>query len=161
MSEASSAPDQRVEPYVDPERQSYLSRRGRRDASIASLSTIVFFVLVIWAITSAPGWPAVKEQFFSVPEFKAVLPQRLRGFWLNVKLFCVCEVFILVIALGIAMVRGLKSPVFLPFRILAAMFVDVFRGVPTLLLVFLFGFGIPALQVKGLTSSVTVWGAWR
>ena len=159
MSEAASAPDQRVEPYVDPERQSYLSRRGRRDASVASLSTIVFFVLVIWAITSAPGWPAVKEQFFSVPEFKAAFPSVLRGFWLNVKLFCVCEVFILVIALGIAMVRGLKSPLFLPFRILAAMFVDVFRGVPTLLLVFLFGFGIPALQVKGLTSSVTVWGA--
>jgi len=145
-------------PYVDPERQDHLRRRARRDAGIASLSTVVALALIVWGVTSAPGWPAVKEQFFSPSEFKASFPSVLRGFLLNVKLFCVAEVLILVVALGIALLRGLRAPVFLPFRLLAALFVDVFRGVPTLLLVFLFGFGIPALQIQGLTSSVTVWG---
>jgi polar amino acid transport system permease protein len=147
-----------VQPYVDPQRQDFLRRRGRRDATVASASTVLALGLLVWAITSAPGWPAVKEQFFSPSEFKASFPDVLRGYLLNVKLFCIAEVLILVIALGIALLRGLRAPMFMPFRLLAAMFVDVFRGVPTLLLVFLFGFGIPALDVQGLTSSVTVWG---
>jgi polar amino acid transport system permease protein len=146
------------QPYVDPQRRAFLQRRGRRNAGIASLSTTIVLILAVWGITSTPGWPAVHEQFFSGSEFRSAFPSVLRGFWLNVRLFLVAEVFILVLALAIALLRGLSSPVFLPFRLLAAMFVDIFRGVPTLLLVFLLGFGVPALQVHGLTSSVTVWG---
>jgi polar amino acid transport system permease protein len=146
------------EPYVDPERSAFLARRGRRDVGIASLSTTVVLILVVWGVTSTPGWPAVHEQFLSGSEFRASFPDILRGFWLNVRLFCVAEVLILIVALAIALLRGLSAPVFLPFRLLAALFVDVFRGVPTLLLVFLLGFGVPALEVHGLTSSVTVWG---
>jgi polar amino acid transport system permease protein len=153
------APAAEDAPYVDPERQAFIARRGRRNASVASLSTALVLILVVWGISSAPGWPAVHQQFFSGSEFRASFPDVLRGFWLNVRLFLVAEVFILIVALAIALLRGLTAPVFLPLRLLAALFVDVFRGVPTLLLVFLLGFGVPALQVKGLTSSVTVWGA--
>lgn len=146
------------QPYVDPDRRAFLARRGRRNASIASLSTAIVLLVGALAITSTPGWPAVKEQFFSWPELKASFPDVLRGFGLNIKLFLIGEVLVLVFALAIALLRGLTSPVFLPFRLLAALFADIFRGVPTLLLIFLFGFGVPALGIHGLTSSVTVWG---
>lgn len=56
------------------------------------------------------------------------------------------------------MARGLRGPVFLPLRILATMYVDFFRGVPTILLILLLGFGIPALRLPGVPSSVLVWG---
>ena len=45
-----------------------------------------------------------------------------------------------------------------PWRILATVYVDVFRGVPTLLVILLVGFGVPALQLNGVPSSVVVLG---
>ena len=41
------------------------------------------------------------------------------------------------------------------------MYVDFFRGVPTILVILLLGFGVPALQLKGVTNSPVVWGRWR
>ena len=71
----------------------------------------------------------------------------------------VCEVFILVIGLGVALSRTTRSPVLLPLRIAAAAYTDVFRGLPLLLVIFLLGLGVPALRIEGLTNSVVVWGA--
>src|SRR5690606_26589172 len=60
----------------------------------------------------------------------------------------------LLIALG----RGLRAPVALPIRIICTVYVDFFRGVPTILVILLLGFGVPALQLKGVTNSPVVWG---
>jgi len=54
--------------------------------------------------------------------------------------------------------RGLRAPVFLPLRIVATLYVDVFRGVPTILVIFLLGFGVPALQLQGVPSDPIFWG---
>jgi polar amino acid transport system permease protein len=42
----------------------------------------------------------------------------------------------------------------LPFRVLAVVYADVFRGIPTILLVYLTGFGVPALQLSGITNNL-------
>ena len=145
-------------PYVDPDRYADGRRRGRRNALIASVSTVVFFGLLVAAITSAPGWPAVQESFFSWDAAVAAWPEVISAFVLNIKIFLIAEVVILVFSLLIALARGLRGPVFLPLRILATMHVDFFRGVPTILLILLLGFGIPALRLPGVPSSVLVWG---
>ena len=75
------------------------------------------------------------------------------------KIFLVAEVFILVLALGIAVLRGLPGPVFFPLRALAVVYVDFFRGVPTILVIYILGFGIPALQLSGVPSDPLFWGA--
>jgi polar amino acid transport system permease protein len=147
-------------PFVDSARRSFLRRRERRRLGVAAASTVVVLVALVVGIATSPGWPAVHEAFFNGAEFKSSFPAILAAFKVNVKMFLICEVFVLILALGIALIRGLKSPVFAPFRLLAIVWVDVFRGVPTILLIFLFGFGIPALQIKGLTSSVLVWGGF-
>ncbi len=145
-------------PYVDPDRYADGRRRGRRNALIASVSTVVFFGLLVAAITSAPGWAAVQESFFSWDAAVAAWPEVISAFVLNIKIFLIAEVVILVFSLLIALARGLRGPVFLPLRILATMYVDFFRGVPTILLILLLGFGIPALRLPGVPSSVLVWG---
>lgn len=145
-------------PYVDPERYRAGQRRGRRNALIASVSTVVVFAVLVVAITSAPGWPAVKERFFNWDAAVAAWPQIISAFTLNIKIFLVAEVVILVFSLVIALARGVKGPVFLPLRILATAYVDFFRGVPTILLILLLGFGIPALGLPGVTTSEVVWG---
>ncbi len=40
---------------------------------------------------------------------------------------------------------------------LAVVYTDLFRGMPTLLLVMLFGFGMPALQLQGVPNSALFW----
>jgi polar amino acid transport system permease protein len=75
-----------------------------------------------------------------------------------VKIFCISEVFILVLALLVAVVRSLPGPVFFPIRGLAIAYADFFRGVPTILVITLLGFGAPALGLKGVPTSTTFWG---
>ena len=67
----------------------------------------------------------------------------------------------LVIALVIALIRINRSPGLFPVRLLATVWVDVFRGVPTVLLVYLIGFGIPALELEGLPTDPVVLGGDR
>ena len=73
-------------------------------------------------------------------------------------MFCVIEVAVLVLGLVVALVRTSRAPALFPLRLLAAVFVDVFRGVPVILLVYLVGFGIPALELSGLPTDPIVLG---
>jgi polar amino acid transport system permease protein len=82
----------------------------------------------------------------------------LDGFWLDVKLFLVIEVAVLVIGLAIALLRNSSTPALFPVRILGTVYVDLFRGVPSILLIFLIGFGVPALQLEGLPTDPIVLG---
>jgi polar amino acid transport system permease protein len=77
---------------------------------------------------------------------------------LTIMLFLTAEVAILILALLIAVVRGLTAPIFTPLRLTSITYVDIVRGVPTILLIFLFGFGIPALNLQGVTNSELFWG---
>src|SRR5512146_1651390 len=131
---------------------------GRRAVAIALVSTIVFFALLGLAITHAPGWPEVRRTFFDWGEFKDSMPEIASAFLLNVKMFCIAEAFILVLALALAVTRSLRGPVFFPFRALGIAYADFFRGVPTILVIALLGFGAPALQLKHVPLSTTFWG---
>jgi polar amino acid transport system permease protein len=145
-------------PFIDPERQRRTRTKARRDTIIASLSTVVAFAVLVVAVTSTPGWPKVKETFFNWDAAVDAWPELISAFVLNIQIFLVAEVCILILALLIALGRGLRAPVFLPVRILATMYVDFFRGVPTILVILLLGFGVPALQLSGVTNSPVVWG---
>jgi polar amino acid transport system permease protein len=160
MSGASSAMDANAAaaPYVDPDRAALLRARRRRDITIGTVSTVLFFVIVAYLVTQAPGWPKVEETFFDPTRAQESLRPLLDAFVLNITIFLVAEPFILVLGLGIALMRGLKSPLLAPLRVTAALYTDIVRGIPTILLILLFGFGIPALGINGLTSSTIVWG---
>ncbi len=90
--------------------------------------------------------------------FRESFPDIARAFLLNVRIFLIAEVFILVFALVLALVRGLPGPVFFPFRALATIYSDFFRGIPTILLVYILGFGVTALQLPGVPVSPLFWG---
>jgi polar amino acid transport system permease protein len=75
-----------------------------------------------------------------------------------VKIFLSAEVFILVFALVIAVLRSLPGPVFFPLRALAVIYVDLFRSVPTILVIYILGFGVPALQLPGVPIDPLFWG---
>jgi polar amino acid transport system permease protein len=150
--------DERPGPRVESRSSRILGGRGGgRSVAIAAVSTVVFFGLIALVVVNSPGWPEVKESFFYWPEFKESFPDILEQFGTNVKLFLVAEVFILIWGLVLAVLRGLPGPVFFPLRFLSAAYTDVFRGIPTILLIFLLGFGVPALQLSWVPSSVFFW----
>jgi polar amino acid transport system permease protein len=131
---------------------------GARSTLIAVASTVVFAAAAVLLVTNAPGWPAVERAFFAGDVFRESLDVIPEAFLLNVRIFLIAEVFILVLALVLAIVRSLPGPVFFPLRALAVAYTDFFRGVPTILVIYLLGFGVPALQISGLPNDPLFWG---
>jgi polar amino acid transport system permease protein len=129
-----------------------VGREGARSLLIALVSTIVFFSVVGWIVVNSPGWPRFQEAFLNGPIFWESLPKLLGKFWVNIRLFLVAEVLILVFGLLLAILRGLPGPVFFPVRLLATIYVDVFRALPGLLIVIVLGIGIPALRIEGVPT---------
>ena len=107
--------------------------------------------LALLVFTSS-GWPDVQETFFSPEAFRTSFPDILRAFWLDVRMFVAVEVVVLILGLVIALIRTSLSPALFPIRALAAIYCDLFRGVPVILLVYLIGFGIPTLGVTGILA---------
>jgi polar amino acid transport system permease protein len=145
----------------DPGRRSRILQGGTgplANMSIALLSTVVFLVVITLLVVNAPGWETVKQDFFNASEARDSFPLVARAFLLNVKMFLVAEVLILILALLIAILRGLPGPVFFPLRTLAIVYTDLFRGVPTILVVYLLGFGAPGLNLTGVPTNPVIWG---
>ena len=133
-------------------------RRARRGAAIAALSTVVVLGGLTALVLSSSGWPTVRETFFSGTEFRSSFPEVLDGFWLDVRLFLIVEAIVLVLGLVIAIVRTNRAPALFPLRLMSVVYIDVFRGVPVILLVYLVGFGVPALEIDGLPTDPVVLG---
>jgi polar amino acid transport system permease protein len=140
------------------ERFAYRRSRARRSTLVALASTVVFAGVVVVAVTSAPGWPRVQETFLDVRIGWESLPAVAAGLWLNVRVLVVAELGVLVLGLLIAVLRTLRGPVFFPLRALATGYVDLFRGVPLLIALYLIGFGLPALRLQGVPSDTAVLG---
>jgi polar amino acid transport system permease protein len=131
---------------------------GGRSLAIAVASTAIFFGAIAVIVVTSPGWPEVRQAFFDGEIFRESFPTILDAFWLNVKIFLIAEAVILVTALLIAVLRSLPGPVFFPVRFLAVAYTDLFRGVPTILVIYILGFGAPALQLRGVPTSPVFWG---
>jgi polar amino acid transport system permease protein len=140
------------------ERAQERARRARRDTLVATVSTVVLVGALVAAIVTSKGWPTVRSTFFSWESLRTSFPEVLSGFWLDVKLFVVVEVIVFVVGLLIALARVSASPALAPLRLLGAVFVDVLRGIPTILVVYLIGFGVPALELSGVPSDPVVLG---
>jgi polar amino acid transport system permease protein len=131
---------------------------GGRSILIALASTVVFAAAVVLLVSNAPGWPEVKRQFFNGEFFRESLGVIPEAFLLNVRIFLIAEGIILVLALLIAVVRSLPGPVFFPLRALAIAYADLFRGIPTILVIYILGFGAPALEISGIPREPLFWG---
>ncbi|GAB3272598.1 amino acid ABC transporter permease [Kineosporia babensis] len=140
------------------ERDAYRRRQSLQSLLIAVLSTLVVGGALIAAVLSAPGWERTRETFFSWDKAVESFPAVLEGFWINVQVFLVSAVCVLVVGLVMAMLKTLRGPVFWPLRALATVYVDVFRGLPLILVLLLVGFGVPALNLTGVPTDPIVLG---
>jgi polar amino acid transport system permease protein len=142
-----------------PTRRQIVERRQRRRSNlIAAASCAVVFGALAVVVVRAPGWDDVRRAFFSWDDLTASLEDIVPAFWLNVRVFVVAEALVLVVALLLAIARSSRSPVLAPVRLLATVYVDLLRGIPVLLVLFLLAFGVPALRLEGVTNDPVFWG---
>jgi polar amino acid transport system permease protein len=132
--------------------------RNKRSALVAALSSFLVLGTLGLVLVTSPGWETLRNTFFKWAYGFEILPKILLGFTTNATLTVIAGTSVALIGLAIALLRTSRSPALTPFRILATVYVDVFRGIPMLLVILLVGFGIPALQIKGLTNNVLVLG---
>jgi polar amino acid transport system permease protein len=140
------------------DRDAYRRAQTRRSTAVALVSTVVVIGLAVAGLVSSPGWPRVRQSFFDLDVAVSSFPKILEGLWLNLRVMAVCAVVIVVLALLLALARTLRGPAFFPLRALATGYVDVFRGLPLILVLLLVGFGLPGLRLQGIPTSSVVLG---
>jgi polar amino acid transport system permease protein len=135
------------------ERERYRRSRTVRSWSIALVGTAAVATVVVLVVGHSSGWNRTRDSFFDFGTGWHDLPDLFRALWLNVQIMLISEAFILVFAALIAVLRTLRGPAFFPVRFLCAFYVDLFRGLPFLLVLLLVGFGIPSLRLSGGPTS--------
>jgi polar amino acid transport system permease protein len=139
-------------------RRAWRRSRSRRSTLVALLSTVLFAAVAYFVVTRAPGWPRLRTTFFNLEVGRETLPAIAKGLWLNIQVLVVGGCLVLVIGLLIAVARTVRGPAFAPLRIVATTYVDLFRGMPLIIVLYLVGFGLPALRLEGVPTSPFVLG---
>jgi polar amino acid transport system permease protein len=86
------------------------------------------------------------NQYFDVGFMLDHFDEVLEGFWLTVQLSVVAGVLSLLWGLILAQLRQLPGKPLLPVRFATIAYIDVFRGVPLLIMILLISGSIPSLQ---------------
>ena len=133
-------------------------RKTKKNSLIAAVSSSVVLGTLALVLVNSPGWVSLRDTFFKWAYGVEVLPKVILGFTTNITLTLVAGSSVAVLGLLLALVRTSRSPALTPFRFLATIYVDVFRGIPMILVILLIGFGIPALQIPGVTNEVLILG---
>ncbi|PZE27368.1 amino acid ABC transporter permease [Curtobacterium sp. MCBD17_028] len=132
---------------IEVERRLYRRQRGRRSVAVSIVSSLVVVALVWVGVVNTPGWAAVQQSFFDPETAVSAFPDILLGLWLNVRILFFASIGVAVFATLLAVVRGLRSPVAFPLRLLATGYTDLFRGLPLIIVLYLVGYGVPGLGV--------------
>src|SRR4029453_12594736 len=128
-------------------------RAERRGLVVAVASSAIVLILLVVVAILAPGSHEVRRAFLSAGHLRdaAFGTDKTTSvvaafFSVTVRMFLVAEVLVLGFALLLAVVRSLPGPVFFPLRVLTIVYIDLFRGIPLLLVMFIIGFGLPGMQ---------------
>ena len=100
---------------------------------------------------------AVGKTFFYLPLIGNTFWLILDAFWINVEIFCVAQVLVLVWGLIIAIARIAPGEAGRPVRLIATMYVDLFRALPAIISIYLIGFGLPIAARPMLDEVPAMW----
>ena len=146
MSTSTDAPAGGSITAVELGRRSYRKKQTTRSVVIALVSTVVFAAVLWITVIRTPGFERVQQTFFNPAVAVDAFPRVLQGLWLNIRVLFFAAIGVAVFGLLLASIRTLRGPVFFPLRALAAVYTDVFRGTPLIIVLYLVGYGIPGLE---------------
>jgi polar amino acid transport system permease protein len=131
-------------------RETWRVSRKRKTTLTAVLSTLGFAVLAWLLLVNTPGWSRVQASFFDLDTAIKAMPRVLDGLWLNLRVLVLASVGVLIVALLLALLTTLRNPILTPLRLIAKGYIDLFRGTPLIITLYLVGFGIPGLRIEGI-----------
>lgn len=140
---------------IEIQREKYRTSRRNRSYGISLLSTFVLVALVAIWLANAPGWPTIRETFFSgkyfVDAFKdtPTHPSVWKGLGVDMEVLVFSLIGTVVLSLLLATIRLSRSAIMFPLRVLVEVYTTVMRGIPMIVLLYLIGFGIPGLHLTG------------
>jgi polar amino acid transport system permease protein len=140
---------------------------------VAGLS-VTALVITFFAFFLSANDGAVRSQYLDWDAIEEFLPSLWKGLWLNIKVFVVAEILVLVWGLVLALARIFPGKAGRPVRFLAVAYIDVFRGFPAIITIYLIVLGFQAGDVPpfdrlegdtklfwlSTTSLVLVYGAY-
>lgn len=86
------------------------------------------------------------EQYFDFSQMSKHFDEVLNGFVITLELALLATVLALIWGLVLALFRQLPGKGLLPLRFITIAYIDVFRGIPLLMLILLIAGGVPALE---------------
>jgi polar amino acid transport system permease protein len=140
------------------DRDAYRRGRTRRSVLVSAASTVVLVGAVVLVTVTSPGWARVQASFFDPQVAWTALPDVATGLWLNVRVWLAASALMLVFGLLLAVLRTSRSPVLWPVRALATGYIDLFRGTPMIIVLYLVLFGVPGLRLQGTPQNQAVLG---
>lgn len=143
---------------LERDRRRYRTRQTTRSLFVSLGSTLVFAVVIALVLANSPGWAITRETFFNPDYFWPSIPKIWSGLLLNLRVLAVAVVGVALLSVLLASLRSLRGAVFFPLRLLAAAYTDLFRGTPFLIVLYLIGFGIPALGFNSRPIDAAVLG---
>lgn len=145
VTDPSTAPAAREPSSLELGRRAYRRRRSQQSVLVAIASSVALAVIVWVGVINTPAWAVVQQTFFDPEIALQALPRVWQGFLLNLQVLGMSVITVGVAAVLLAVLRTLRGPVFFPVRFIVAAYTDIFRGLPFIIVLFLFGFGLPTL----------------
>ena len=118
----------------------------------AALIIVLAFALFVTANEIAVG-----STFFYLPLMGETFWLVAGAFWLNVKIFCIAQVLVLIWGLVIALARLAPGAPGKPLRFLAIVYVDLFRGLPVIICIYMVGLGLPLTELPLFSYINSTW----
>lgn len=129
-----------------------MSRRQRARLVRSVQYAVLAVVLVV--IAQAADWGEIQRAFFDVEVAKAQFPDIITTALVNTVIYTLLGFgFGLALGLLLALMRLSQVP---PYRWLAIVYIEFFRGIPALLVFIALGFGVPLAFQVALNQYVTV-----
>lgn len=115
-----------------------------------------------FAVIGVVGWVifvnggAVQQTFFNLEFMFRGLGDIFRALLVNVQIAVGAQILAMVFGLFLAIGRLLPGRGFAPIRVLCITYIDVFRGIPSVVLIYLVCFGLPLTEVPILSEGSLV-----
>jgi polar amino acid transport system permease protein len=133
--------------------------RAGRSAWVALGYCLPLTFVAAFALFLLANDHAVQQTFFSAEFMAKSAADVTSAFKRNVFIAVAAEVLVLVWGMVVAIARLAPGPAGRPVRWLATAYVDVFRAIPAIIVIYLIGFGLPLAQVPLFSSLSPLWAA--
>ncbi len=114
----------------------------RKAANLGVYLGVIGAIFLFWYLAQ-DGLSDVQDSLFNWHHITGSFDQVIKGFWLNVQIFVIAELLTLPWGLALALMRSTPGRAATPLRWFAIAYVDLFRGLPAIVTIYLVGFGLP------------------